>query len=236
MTNPWMLGISVRSLCETNATNMLDRSGLSRENYDATLIAWSDLTLTPGITLGASTLLYCDALQERQSIIDNFGWTIIGDVLDCPIPECTQLVLPLDGATDVPVNTNLTWEDVLFASGYRLEITIQPGATIINETLGDVTTYEFPADFAGGETVYVTVIPFNDEGEAIGPCTEESFTISTDAATIPDCTTLTLPLNGDTEVEVGTDLSWSPITNANGYRLNVVTNPGGIVILNNEDV
>ncbi|WP_282043320.1 BspA family leucine-rich repeat surface protein [Winogradskyella flava] len=220
----------------TNATNMLDRSGLSRENYDATLIAWSDLTLTPGITLGASTLLYCDALQERQSIIDNFGWTIIGDVLDCPIPECTQLVLPLDGATDVPVNTNLTWEDVLFASGYRLEIIIQPGATIINETLGDVTTYEFPADFAGGETVYVTVIPFNDEGEAIGPCTEESFTISTDAATIPDCTTLTLPLNGDTEVEVGTDLSWSPITNANGYRLNVVTNPGGIVILNNEDV
>jgi len=220
----------------TNASNMLDRSGLSRENYDATLIAWSDLTLTPGLTLGAATLLYCDALQQRQSIIDNFGWNIVGDILDCPIPECTQLVLPLNGATDVPINTNLTWEDVLFASGYRLEITIQPSGTVINETLGDVTTYQFPSDFTGGETVSVTIIPFNYNGDAVGPCTEESFTISTDAATIPDCTNLTLPLNGDTEVEVDTGLSWSPITNANGYRITVVTNPGGVLLVNNEDV
>ncbi|MBC3846640.1 BspA family leucine-rich repeat surface protein [Winogradskyella echinorum] len=220
----------------TNATNMLDDTALTRENYDATLIAWSELTLTPGLTLGADSLLYCDALQQRQSIIDNFGWTIIGDILDCPIPECTQLVLPLNGATDVPVNTNLTWEDVLFANGYKLEITIQPSGTVINETLGDVTVYEFDTDFTGGETVYVTIIPFNDNGDAIGPCTEESFTISSDPATIPDCTNLTLPLNGDTEVEVNTDISWSPITNANGYNLNVVTNPGGIIIVNNEDV
>ena len=220
----------------TNVNNMLDDTALTRENYDATLIAWSDLTLTPGLTLGANTLLYCDALQERQAIIDNYGWTIVGDVLDCPIPECTQLILPLNAATDVPVNTNLTWEDVLFASGYKLEITIQPSGTVINETLGDVTSYEFPSDFVGGETVYVTIIPYNDEGDAIGPCTEESFTISTDAATIPDCTNLTFPINGATEVEVGTDLNWAPITNANGYRITAVTNPGGVTILNNEDV
>ena len=220
----------------TSVTNMLDDTALTRENYDATLIAWSDLTLTPGLTLGANTLLYCDALQERQSIIDNFGWTILGDILDCPIPECTQLVLPLNGATDVPVNTNLTWEDVLFASGYKLEITIQPSGTVINEILGDVTAYEFPSDFTGGETVSVTIIPFNDEGDAIGPCTEESFIVSTDVATIPDCSTLTLPLNTETEVLVGTNLNWSPITNANGYKIHVVTNPGGVIILNNEDV
>ncbi|WP_115809581.1 BspA family leucine-rich repeat surface protein, partial [Winogradskyella pacifica] len=220
----------------TNVNNMLDRTALSRENYDATLMAWSELSLPAGLTLGADTLLYCDALQQRQDIIDNYGWSINNDVLDCPIPECTQLVLPLNGATDVPVNTNLTWENVLFASGYRLEITIQPSGTIINENVGDVTSYEFASDFAGGETVSVTIIPFNDEGDAIGPCTEESFTVSTDAATVPDCTNLTLPLNGDTEVMVGTNLSWTPITNANGYRIHVVTNPGGIIILNNEDV
>ncbi|WP_299101065.1 BspA family leucine-rich repeat surface protein [uncultured Winogradskyella sp.] len=220
----------------TNATNMLDDSGLSRENYDASLIAWSDLTLTPGLTLGADNLLYCDALQQRQSIIDNYGWNILGDILDCPIPECTQLILPLNGATDVPVNTNLTWEDVLFANGYRLEITIQPSGTVINEVLGDVTTYQFPTNFTGGETVFVTIIPFNDTGDAVGPCTEESFTISSNPATIPECTNLTLPLDDATEVEVETDISWSPVINANGYRLTVVTNPGGIVIVNNEDV
>ncbi|NRD21352.1 BspA family leucine-rich repeat surface protein [Winogradskyella eckloniae] len=219
-----------------NVVDMLDDSGLNRENYDATLIAWSELTLTSGLTLGADSLLYCDALQERQSIIDNFGWTINGDILDCPIPECTQLILPLHGDTNVPVNTNLTWEDVLFASGYTLEITIQPSGTVINETLGDVTAYEFVNDFTGGETVYVTIIPFNDNGNAIGPCTEESFTISSDPAAIPACTNLTLPIDGATEVDVDTDISWTPIANADGYRITAITNPGGIIILSNEDV
>ncbi|MFD1062006.1 BspA family leucine-rich repeat surface protein [Winogradskyella litorisediminis] len=219
-----------------NVSNMLDNSGLIRENYDATLIAWSNQNLTPGLNLGANTLLYCDALQQRQSIIDNFGWSINGDILDCPIPECTQLVLPLNNATNVPVNTNIAWEDVLFASGYTLEIEIQPSGVIINETLGDGTTYNFASDFTGGETVTVTIIPFNDEGSAVGPCTSESFTISNDIATIPDCTQLTIPTNGSSNIMVDTNLSWSPITNANGYILNVTTNPAGVIIVNNEDV
>ncbi|WP_417799687.1 BspA family leucine-rich repeat surface protein [Tenacibaculum sp.] len=220
----------------TNMQNMLDNTALTRVNYDNTLIAWSEQTLTPGINLGANTLPYCDAVEERQSMMDNFGWSFTGDVLDCPIPECTQLIAPLHGATDVPVNTNLTWEPVLYAREYALTIRIEPSGTIINETVVNATTYEFATDFSGGETVYVTIVPSNENGDAVGPCAEESFTLSTTPSTVPNCTNLTLPLAGDIDVPVSTNLEWNVISNADGYRLTVGTTSGGIDILNNIDV
>ncbi|MEA1784997.1 gliding motility-associated C-terminal domain-containing protein, partial [Arenibacter sp. GZD96] len=71
-------------------------------------------------------------------------------------------------------------------------------------------------------------------GEAVG-CTEHSFTTET-IATIPDCTVLIAPLNGATEVPVDTDIAWETVPNADGYRVSIGTTPGGVTILNNEDV
>ncbi len=222
----------------TDMRDMLDDTALSRENYDNTLIAWSEQTLTSGITLGATGLPYCDAVEERQSMIDTFGWTFDGDIRDCPIPVCTQLSSPLNADTDVPVNTNITWDPAQYARGYRLTVGTSPGGNDVvdNETITNETSYEFAADFNTGDVVYVTLIPFNDEGDAVGPCTEESFTISADPATIPECTSLTQPLNNATDVVVTSDLSWEPISNADGYRLTVATTSGGNDLVDNEDV
>ena len=218
--------------------DMLDNTALTRENYDNTIIAWSEQTPMSGITLGAEDLPYCDAQEERQSMIDNFGWTFDRDVRDCPIPLCTQLASPLNGDVDVPVNTNITWDAALFAQGYRLTVGTSPGANDIvdNATIINETSYEFTSDFDTEDIVYVTIIPFNDEGDAVGPCIEESFTISNIPATIPECTALITPMNGAMDVKVGTDISWSSISNADGYKLNVGTTAGGTDILNAEDV
>lgn len=222
----------------SDMNDMLDNTILTRENYDNTLIAWSEQTLTNGVTLGAQGLPYCDAVEERQSMIDNFAWDIRDDVRDCPIPACTQLTSPLNGDTDVPVNTNITWEHADYARGYRLTVGTTAGGNDIvnNATINNATSYEFATDFNTGDVVFVTLIPFNDEGDAVGPCTEESFTISSDPATIPNCTDLIDPLNSATDVPVNTDLSWNPISNADGYKLNVGTTLGGTDILNAEDV
>ncbi|WP_299433954.1 BspA family leucine-rich repeat surface protein [uncultured Maribacter sp.] len=222
----------------TDMRDMLDNTALVRENYDNTLIAWSEQNLTPGITLGAEGLPYCDAQEERQSMIDNFGWTFNQDVRNCPIPDCTLLTSPLNGDTDVPVNTNITWEHALYAEGYRLTVGTSPGGNDIvnNATITNETSYEFASDFNTGDVVYVTLIPFNTEGDAIGPCTEESFTISNSPATIPECTNLTDPLHAATNVPVTTDLSWNPISNADGYKITVGTSTGASDILNAEDV
>ncbi|MGP1992167.1 BspA family leucine-rich repeat surface protein [Zobellia laminariae] len=222
----------------TDMRDMLDNTALIRENYDNTLIAWSEQTLTSGITLGAEGLPYCDAQEERQAMIDNFGWTFSLDVRDCPIPDCTLLASPLNGDVDVPVNTNITWEPALFAQGYRLTVGTTAGGTDVvnNATITNETSYEFASDFNTGDVVYVTIIPFNDEGDSVGPCTEESFTISNNSATIPECTNLTQPTLPATDVLVTSDLSWNPISNADGYKLTVGTSTGANDILNAEDV
>ncbi len=50
------------------------------------------------------------------------------------------------------------------------------------------------------------------------------------------CTTLTNPSNGSTDVNITTDLSWSAVDNADGYKLTVGTASGGTDIMDNEDV
>ncbi|WP_299800567.1 BspA family leucine-rich repeat surface protein [uncultured Maribacter sp.] len=217
--------------------DILDNTALIRENYDNTLIAWSEQTLTSGLTLGAEGLPYCDAQEERQSMIDTYGWTFSQDVRDCPIPECTQLASPLNGATDVPINTNLTWDAAQFAQAYYLTVGTSVGGNDVvnNETITNETSYEFASDFNTGDTVYVTITPFNDEGVA-GTCTEESFVLSNTLPTIPECTSLISPAIGDSDVLVTSDLTWNAISNADGYRLTIGTSTGNNDILNNIDV
>ncbi|KPM32723.1 Hypothetical protein I595_1151 [Croceitalea dokdonensis DOKDO 023] len=219
----------------TDMTDMLDNTALSRDHYDSTLMAWSELTPNLGIDLGAEGLPYCDALEERQSMIANFGWTFSQDVLDCPIPECTALTSPLDDATDVPVNTNINWQPTQFAREYQLTITIQPGNTVINETVTG-TSYEFmDGTLSLGDTVEVLIVPVNDEGSASG-CSAETFTISSDPPTVPECTQLTIPLANATDVSIGTNLTWDPIANADGYMVRVGTSTGATDIVNDENV
>ncbi|QCW98663.1 BspA family leucine-rich repeat surface protein [Aggregatimonas sangjinii] len=220
----------------SNMNSMLDNTILTRENYDNTLIAWSEQTLTSGITLGAQGLLYCDALEERQSMIDTFGWSVTGDTLDCPVPLCTTLTAPVNGETDVPVNTNLTWEPALYARGYKLTVRVDPGGPLLTNELVTETFYEFPVDFTGNETVYVTLVPYNDTGDATG-CAEESFTIiNTTPPTVPECTNMTLPMDGDMDIPVDTDLEWTPISNADGYRITAGTSSGASDVISDVDV
>jgi len=56
---------------------MLNDTNLSAVNYDALLYAWSRLDLEENVTLGASNLHFSiDTNASRQSIIDNFNWSI----------------------------------------------------------------------------------------------------------------------------------------------------------------
>ncbi len=52
----------------------------------------------------------------------------------------------------------------------------------------------------------------------------------------PDCTNLTDPVDGATDVDITTDLSWSSVVSAIGYKLTVGTTSGGTDILDHQDV
>lgn len=62
---------------------MLDSCGLSVENYDSTLIAWSSQNVKPNIKLGVKNLKYCNSETQRKYLIDNYNWIFNGDTKDC---------------------------------------------------------------------------------------------------------------------------------------------------------
>ena len=179
---------------------------------------------------------YCEATSARQSIRDNFSWFFSGDDSGCPIPLCTQLISPENNDTDVPINTNLSWEPVLYAlNGYKVTVRASIGGDILVEEVVTDTSYEFEDDFEFGEVVSVTITPFNNTGDAL-TCAEESFTVATTPPTTPECTMLVSTLAGATNVPVNTNLSWVPVADADNYFISIGTSSGATDFLNNVDV
>ena len=92
----------------TDMYNMFFASGLNTCNYDNTLQGWSILDLTPNVDLYVIGTNYCNSETERQSIIDNFGWTIQDGGLDCSDPCLTSSISELNTITDLRIFPNPT--------------------------------------------------------------------------------------------------------------------------------
>jgi gliding motility-associated-like protein len=147
---------------------------------------------------------------------------------------CTTLNTPIDGASNVAVDTNISWNAISGATGYNLTLATTSGGIDIldNVDVGNITTYNPPLNFPQGTTIYVTVTPYDGSGNATG-CTEERFTVE---SLLPNCTTLSLPVNGASGISISSDVSWNAVTNATGYFISIGTTSGGTDIVNNQDV
>ena len=153
------------------------------------------------------------------------------------IPSCTQVNFPVDGAVDVSINTSISWPYAPRATGYIINIGTSPGAAdVVNgQNLGNALTYNTTADFNDETTYYVTIIPYNENGQHIG-CTETSFTTETITTQVPDCTNLTTPIDGATEVALTPILEWPAVSNVDGYLIRIGSTPGGSDVLANTDI
>ena len=56
----------------------------STNNYDLLLISWSQQNVQSNVELQADNISFCNSVDERQSLIDNYGWIIQDGGLDCP--------------------------------------------------------------------------------------------------------------------------------------------------------
>lgn len=60
-----------------NMSEMFAQTGLSRENYDNTLLGWAALpNLQSNVVFDGGNSEFCEATDARQFIIDTYGWTI----------------------------------------------------------------------------------------------------------------------------------------------------------------
>ena len=141
------------------------------------------------------------------------------------VPVCTQLTAPLDGTENVNVGTNISWSYALRAIGYRLTLGTSPGSgdIINNLDVGNTLSYNPVSDFPPATTIYVRVIPYNENGNATG-CLEESFTTGA-LGKPPGCTHLITPMDGEINVELSPLIEWKAIENAIGYKLFIGRSP-----------
>ena len=162
----------------TDFRNMLDFCGMSAINYDNTLIGWATQNVCSNENLGARGLEYCNSVSSRDDLINNHGWSFSGDSFNCANvpPFCTNLNFPSNGAVNVVLTTDIFWNSVSSASGYRLTLGTSPNGTDIlnNVDLGNTLAYSPQNNLPCGSDIYVSIVPYNAAGDAVG-CAQDSF-------------------------------------------------------------
>ncbi len=163
-----------------------------------------------------------------------FLWVAIGIGQECP---SSVLISPLNGAVDVAVNTSISWNPVDGVPSYLIAIGSFPGGDdlVSERNIGSLPNYKPPLGLQENTDIYVTVtLFFFQGGVARITCGSEMFHTET-VTSVPPCTNLNIPFDGQANVNPATNISWNYAPSATGYRLSIGTSMGGTELLNNVD-
>jgi gliding motility-associated-like protein len=193
---------------------------------------------TPPLGLPESTTVFVTITvlidQTTSVVCDSQSFTTIN--VTTP-PGCTQVTSPANGAVDVAVDTFIQWSYAPRATGYLINLGTTPGGTdVLNGVdAGNSLSFNIPFDLDPNTIYYITIIPYNENGQTLG-CTETTFTTEDIATEPPPCTTIINPEDGATEVALTPLVSWNAVSGATGYLITVGTSPGGTDVLDNADI
>ncbi|GAA0729991.1 hypothetical protein GCM10009430_40780 [Aquimarina litoralis] len=142
----------------TDINDILNNSGLSIGNYDATLVGWASHANTPnGLVLGADGLKYCVGEVSRNLLTSApYNWTIDDGGLDCSDAFITtwETTVPF-GTVTLPTT----------GSGYNYNVDWGDGIVISNVTGSIIRKYDTPATYIIKITGDFPRIYFNNTGD-----------------------------------------------------------------------
>ena len=149
--------------------------------------------------------------------------------------ECPNIIYPVNGASNIPVDATIDWESVDGVPSYNIALGTTPGGNdILPAQFASNSSFTPAMGLPANTTIYVTITLYFFNKPNI---TCQSYSFTTEPLTdIPDCTQLTNPPNNATDINPNTNISWSYVYGAEGYYLSLGTNPGGTDILDNLDV
>ncbi len=126
------------------------------------------------------TIVPLNGTLEPTTTCDPESFTIVSDALTPP--SCTSLTTPRDGEINVELDTAISWNEVANAAGYRLYVgTSENSFNIVdNLDVGILTTYSLTEELPQGVTIYVSIIPYNAQGDALACEIESFYTLSQD--------------------------------------------------------
>ena len=92
------------------------------------------------------------------------------------LPACTSLTTPTQGATEVLTTTNIAWQAVNGAAGYKIKLSTVDGVLLNTLDIGTATSYQPAATLLPpGKIIYVKITPYTCKGEEIN-CSDMIFT------------------------------------------------------------
>ena len=178
-----------------NVSNVIDMRDmfmgitLSTPNYDNLLLGWSQLSLQSNVIFhGGNSKYSLAALDARQFIITNFGWTITDGGLAIPDP----FTLSCDADTpDTDGNFTLTWTSSALADNYSIYyhynyITEINGSLILLEE--EITELSLNLNNYTDGTYNFIVVAHNENGDTLSNC------ISVKVGSDPTSTPNNIPL------------------------------------------
>jgi len=209
----------------TSATVQVGLRGDSNNDFNnrTTTTDWSATTAG---TANNSTCTLSATVFPANGLTFTFAPPIIGEP-----PLAAQNPHPANGAINVPIATNLSWNTGGgLVEGYKVYFgTDNPPTNIENGTIQTTTVYDPVNDLTYSTTYYWKIIPYNQFGDAIN-CPVWSFTVLAD----PTVTTYPYEQNFDSVTPPDLALGWTVI-NANNdtytwqsYNGNSQTSPNSM--------
>ncbi|WP_297703498.1 T9SS type B sorting domain-containing protein [uncultured Eudoraea sp.] len=148
-------------------------------------------------------------------------------------PPCRTMTSPADGAINVNIGSNISWNYSPTATGYRISMsTVSGTGNIVNDQdVGNVLLYNPILDLPPSTQIFVQITPYNENGD-LSPCLEQSFTTGA-VAVLPGCATLISPLNGEINVPLTPLIEWTAVAGAAGYKVTIGSSPFTTEVLDN---
>lgn len=167
------------------------------------------------------------------TVILDFPFTIEDDI-ECPLgsfttesittlPDCGQMTIPTDGATDVSVFTDIRWDYSTRATSYQV-ILREGGNVIYDEIVTGSLSFNPPTVLPENTFIEVEIIPVNSVGEGVSCSTPFTFTTG-ELVALPDCSRMVSPFDGEINVSLSPTLTWEASPRATGYRVTITKTP-----------
>ncbi|NJB72449.1 gliding motility-associated-like protein [Saonia flava] len=132
------------------------------------------LSYNPPTDLPPNTQIYVEITPYNSIGATSCSAASFATSTEAILPNCATMISPLNGAINVPLTPFLEWTEIPGAIGYHVSIGSSP---FISDVLDNVTfsaNSTFVLNFEPNRTFFITIVPFNSAGEAIG-CSQESF-------------------------------------------------------------
>ncbi len=165
-----------------------------------------------------------------------FGTALLFGMVCSAQFTCPRITFPVNGESDVAVDTRVSWEAVSGIDGYSVSLgTSAGGSDIYNSRSAALVNSLLPiVGLPDNTEVFVTISLFLDDGTFI-TCPSESFT-TVDVTSPPNCTLLNNPLANSQDVGIGENIIWDYAPTATGYRLAIGTSETDFDLLPEIDV